>query len=116
MKLKRNIFAFLIMVFILSGCVSDVSLGTIENTNLTNTLTQVDVQSMQTNQQIKNTAYQNFVKDSAYTKMDDKVIGKAAFAGAFSKLAQLSDVDQYEPPKPEPVVEEVAEEDRKSVV
>lgn len=115
MKLKRNIFAFLIMVFILSGCVSDVSLGTIENTNLTNTLTQVDVQSMQTNQQIKNTAYQNFVKDSAYTKMDDKVIGKAAFAGAFSKLAQLSDVDQYEPPKPEPVVEEVAEEEDTSV-
>ena len=108
MKLKRKSLAFLIMVLILSGCMSDVSLGTIENSNITNVLTPSLGQNNQAKQEVTNIAYENFVNASAYTKMGNKVVGNASFVGALSKLVELSDVDQYEPE--EPVVEEEPED------
>lgn len=114
MKLKRNIFAFLIMVFILSGCVSDVSLtGTIENTNQTNVAGGLQTSQFLHRQQSEMTgirAISQFTKESsakveiekyATSKdLNDKLVKQEAFQTSLKKLIGKSDVEQYTAPKP----------------
>lgn len=114
MKLKRNIFAFLVMVFILSGCVSDVSLtGTIENTNQTNVadgMLPSQLLHRQHNEMASVRAISNFTKEAsakveiekyATSKtLNSKLVKQASFQASLQKLVEKSDVEQYTAPKP----------------
>lgn len=114
MKLKRNIFAFLIMVFILSGCVSDVSLtGTIENTNQTTTAgsvlasqfihrTNTDLASIQSISKISKeaSAKVEIEKYAAGKSLNTKLVKQESFQASIQKLLEKSDVEQYTAPKP----------------
>lgn len=117
MKLKR-ISAFLIMVFILSGCVSDVSInGTLENTKqttnavLTTQLThRKDAMIALDATASMNTTLKSEISDYAITKkLNKKLINQAAVQSTLASVMEKSQASQYEPPKPkEEVTEEVA--------
>lgn len=114
MKLKR-MSAFLIMVFILSGCVSDVSLnGTIENNNQAAKTVQKTQLSYQgatyiaaANKQLSLSMNQE-VQSYARTKASKKLIQQTSAQNALKAFAEISQADQYEPPKPE-VIEDVTQ-------
>lgn len=107
MKLKRNLLAFLIMVFILSGCVSDVSIpGTLESTKQTNVaaipntqlvhrqtaLAQVQAIAAQPN------AFRKEVETYATAqKLNAKIVEKDSFSSLFETIAEKSDAKQYKP-------------------
>lgn len=110
MKLKRNLFAFLIMVFILSGCVSDVSMnGTLQNTKQTTAAAiptmqlvnrqtaQAQVQSLKANPG----ALSKEVKTYATAqKLNTKLVKNESIASAFQAIAEKSEADQYKPKTP----------------
>lgn len=118
MKLKRNIFAFLVMVFILSGCVSDVTLsGTIENTNQTNAAGDIQLLHRQHSEMASIKAISKFTKEASAKveiekyatskNLNTKLIQQESFQASLKKLVEKSDVEQYTAPQPEPKVEPV---------
>lgn len=112
MKLKR-MCAFLIMVFCLSGCVSDVSIqGTLENTKqapstvLTTQLThRQNVQAVMNVNTTSNSSLKNEVETYALTKkLNKKLIEQEAVQSTLTSVMEKSEASQYEPPKPKEVV------------
>lgn len=113
MKLKR-ICAFLIMVFALSGCASDMSGdGAMVNTNpVSNTvitqLTQRENKALSSHMESVNTSLKEEVKTYATAKkLNKKLIHQEEVKDVFQKLAEASEAKQYQAPEPE--VEEIVE-------
>lgn len=113
MKLKRTRLAFLVMVFILSGCMSDVSM----NVTLNDTK-QADTTALRQQPQLVSKKYmgqngmavisakvkQNTVsaeiQDYAISKnLSSKMIQKESIGDTLKQIVEKSDAKQYEPPK-----------------
>lgn len=105
MKLKRNLFAFLIMVFVLSGCVSDVSVnGTLQNTKQTNTTATSNMQLV--NRQNAMAQVKNLKADTGAMrkevatyataqKLNTKLVKDEKFSTMFETITKKSDAKQY---------------------
>lgn len=106
MKLKR-ISTFLIMVFILSGCMSDVSLsGTLENTKqaagtvkgsqFAKEHTMLMKEARERLQLLATQEVSSYVIEQESTK---KLLDQENVQSAFATLAQMSDAEQYAAPE-----------------
>lgn len=122
MKLKR-ICAFLIMVFILSGCASDIAMNAAENTNqahnavMSSQLTHRNMRSALRGEDQKQIALKEEIRAYALSKkLNTKLVKQDAVQDTLKQFAQVSQANQYEvetpqvrESEPEPETNEEAE-------
>ncbi len=112
MKLKR-ICAFLIMVFILSGCASDIAMNVAENTNqahnavITSQLTHRNVRSALRSDDQKQIALKEEIRSYALTKkLNTKLVKQDAIQDTLKQFAQTAQASQYEVEAPQAQAQE----------
>lgn len=121
MKLKRN-STFLIMVFVLSGCVSDVPIkGTLNNTNQTATAvpaTQLSYRksslaALEASAQSEVSLKDEIASYAVTKKLNKRLIDQGMVQSAFQAVMEKSQAEQYEPPETET---EVSAEETSEVI